>query len=90
MKNFDPFDLANEISVYFRSWQECELADDATLNKRQLARLVKLIQQHEQAQQIYNDFELWFSHNSLREDVMSDTFTDILDSAFEEMFEEAA
>jgi hypothetical protein len=89
MKNFDPFDLANEISVYFESWQECELPDDTRLNKRQLSKLVKLIQQHPEAQQIYNDFELWFSHNSLREDVMSDTFTDILDEAFEEMFETA-
>lgn len=90
--NFAPFDLANEINLCFENWAEYDagLDEDVKLTKRQLNRLIKLIEQHPQAAEIYNDFELWFSGNSVREDVMSDTFTDILATAFEEMFEEAA
>lgn len=89
--NFAPFNLANEINLCFEYWAEYDagLDEDVKLTKRQLAKLVKFVEQHPQAADIYSDFELWFSGNSLRKDVMSDTFTGILETAFEEMFEEA-
>lgn len=86
--NFSPFDLANEIEVYFESWQDCELPEETELTRRQLNKLVKLIENHPDSKEIYNDFELWFTGRSEREDVMSDTFTSILDEQFEEMFED--
>ena len=83
------FDLTNEIRVYFDQWQDCELEEDTKLSKPQLTKLVKLIENHSEYSTICNDLELWFSGRSQREDVMSDTFTSILDEAFEEMFEDA-
>lgn len=89
--NFHPFDLHNEISVCFEQWaeftqDEYDLEQELVLSKTRQDRLVKLVANHTQAPKIYNDFELWFSGLSVREDVMSDTFTEILDQAFEEMF----
>lgn len=89
--NFYPFDLHNEISLYFEQWaefvqDEYELEQELALSKPRLTKLVEFIVNHPQASKIYNDFELWFTGKSVREDVMSDTFTEILDQAFEELF----
>jgi len=89
--NFDPFDLHNEISLYFEQWaefvqDEYDLEQELVLSNTRLNKLAQLVSNHPKAAEIYNDFELWFSGKSVREDVMSDTFTEILDQAFEQMF----
>lgn len=86
--DFQPFDLANEIVTYFNQWQEDELSVNKKLSATRINKLVKLISNHDDAMTIYEDFERYFNTTGDRPDVMSDTFTDILDCEFEDMFED--
>ena len=84
--DFQPYDLAGEIRAYFNLWQESELDELTRLKRRQLDRLVAVVQNHPDAAQVYSDFQRWFSNTSERPDVMSDAFISILDDELEQMF----
>lgn len=85
--NFHPFNLADEVTLYFEFWQEENLDEETELTKRQINKIVKVIENHPRAEEIYRDLELWFSNESERPDVMSDLLMDICEQEFESMFD---
>ncbi len=87
--NFEPFDLENEVEIYFESWCEDYDIDPSELTPALVQKFVRVIQQHDQAAQIYQDLEHWFAGTGDREDVMSDVLMDVLHEQFEQHWADA-
>lgn len=84
--NWHPYDIENEIEIYYEQWREDYEFTPEELTKSQIKKIVKLLNKHDQRDQIYKDLEAWFNNMSEREDVMSDTLMLILEEIFTTLF----